>query len=199
MSNYEEILNFWFGNTEKEHLPDENKNTLWFTKSETIDKEIRDNFLDDVEAALNNLYTDWQDTPESTLALIILLDQFTRNIFRDTPRAFDGDNMALQTSLIAIEKGFDKQFNPVKRVFFYMPLEHSENIDIQKKCLNLFSELVEDSPPELKQKVEFFKDYAQKHLDIIARFGRFPHRNTILNRNSTPEEIEFLKQPGSGF
>ncbi|MFN8577850.1 MAG: DUF924 family protein [Candidatus Sericytochromatia bacterium] len=198
-NKYKEVLDFWFGNYLKETEPNESKSKMWFIKDSETDKEIKKTFLDDVESALNNLYDDWQNEPESSLALIILLDQFTRNIFRDTPRAFDGDLKALEIALKSIEKGFDKQFYPVKRIFFYLPFEHSENLDIQKKSLELFDNLLEETPPNLKEKISNFKTYAQKHYDVIERFERFPHRNKILNRESTNEEIEFLKTPNSSF
>lgn len=199
MNRYEDVLKFWFGDSLKETKPDDSKSKLWFIKSENTDKEIKDNFLDDVESCLNNNYDDWIDKPESTLASIILLDQFTRNIFRDTPKAFSGDSKALDVSIKAIEKGFDKMFHPTKRIFFYLPFEHSEDINIQRRSLELFDILIEESSPDLKDKMSYFKDYAKRHYDVIEKFGRFPHRNKILSRESTFDEIEFLKQPNSSF
>lgn len=199
MEKHEEVLNFWFGNIVNEESPPDEKYKLWFEKNDLMDKEIRDLFLHDVEAALNNFYDSWQERPESALALIILLDQFPRNIFRNTPRAFEGDMSALQVALISVDRGYDKLFHPTKRVFFYLPFEHSENVELQNKSIELFTSLLEEAPNELKEKFVGFLDYAEKHKAVIDKFDRFPHRNHILARESTPEEIEFLKQPNSSF
>jgi uncharacterized protein (DUF924 family) len=130
-----------------------------------------------------------------------LLDQFSRNIYRGTAKAFSQDSLALDVCLRGIEKGFDKRLHPVERLFFYMPLEHSEDLEMQKKSVEYFSVLEKTftSTPSLVSIISEFKNYAEKHYVIIERFGRFPHRNEVLGRESTPQEIEFLKQPGSSF
>lgn len=199
MNKQDEILLYWFGNIQKEEAPEDSKQKIWFLKSDLTDKEIKEKFLKDVENAISDIYCDWENNPDSALSLILLLDQFTRNIYRDTPLAFSGDSKALEIAEKSINKGFDKLFHPVKRVFFYMPFEHSEDINMQKKLLELFSNLISESKDDLKPLIEGFSDYAQKHYDIVEKFGRFPHRNKILGRESTNEEIEFLKQPGSSF
>lgn len=199
MNKQDEILLYWFGNIQKEEAPEDSKQKIWFFKSDSTDNEIKEKFLKDVENAISDIYCDWEDNPYSALSLILLLDQFTRNIYRDTPLAFSGDNKALEIAEKSINKGFDKLFHPIKRVFFYMPFEHSEDINMQKKLLELFSNLISESKDDLKPLIEGFNDYAQKHYDIVEKFGRFPHRNKILGRESTNEEIEFLKQPGSSF
>ncbi|MCI0481529.1 MAG: DUF924 domain-containing protein, partial [Candidatus Dadabacteria bacterium] len=144
---------------------------------------------------------EWEKTPRGTLALIILLDQFSRNILRDTPGAFSHDPQALETAAKGIEKGFDKVLHPVMRVFFYMPFMHSENLDMQERSITLFGALERDfpSPPGLGKMLSSNRDYAERHYAVVKRFGRYPHRNKILGRESSPEEIEFLKQPGSSF
>jgi uncharacterized protein (DUF924 family) len=135
----------------------------------------------------------WQEQPLSCLALIILLDQFPRNIFRDRPQAFATDAQALEFAQYAVDRGFDRQLLPVQRWFIYLPLEHSENLEHQQQAVKLFSTLKDD--PDSASAI----DYACHHLRIIERFGRFPHRNRILGRSTTPQEEEFLKQPGSSF
>lgn len=161
----------------------------------------RTNFEEDLKLAIEGKLKSWEDASRSTLALIILLDQFSRNIYRGTAKAFAQDSLALEICLRAIDNGFDKMLHSVERLFFYMPLEHSEDIEIQKKSVEYFSvmEKLFPTPPSLASMVSEFRKYAEMHYVIIERFGRFPHRNEVLGRESTPEEIEFLKQPGSSF
>lgn len=199
MDKKDEILLYWFGNIDKNQTSDLAKQKMWFTKSENTDQEIKKNFAEDVINANNGNYDSWKQDADSSMALVILLDQFTRNIYRNTPESFSGDPKALNIAIESINNGFDKMFHPIKRFFFYMPFEHSEDIEMQKQSLKLFNKLMHDSPDELKSTMSGFKDYAQKHYDVIERFGRFPHRNKILGRESTIEEIEFLKQPNSSF
>lgn len=165
----------------------------WFEKNEAFDALIRDRFEDAVEAALAGGLADWEAQAESALALIILLDQFTRNIYRGTPKAFAGDERARAVAHKAIGRGLDIKVQPVMRQFFYLPFEHSELTTDQDLAVLLFTALEKELPGyDLLL-------WAERHRDIIARFGRFPHRNAILGRDNTPEEIEFLKQPGSSF
>jgi len=180
MSKQNEVLNFWFEECEEEQ---------WFQKDAAFDGMMRERFLDDVERAIADDYDYWAETPEGRLALILLLDQFTRNIFRDTSRAFAGDDKALALCLEGIELGLLEILKGHRVWFFILPLEHSEDMEIQKMGLPLFKKY----PPE-----DCYQ-YALAHYEIIERFGRYPHRNKILGRESTPEEIEFLKQPGSSF
>ncbi len=197
----EEILNYWFGELKEDEAPSSDYYKKWFAKRIEIDQYIKTTFEDDLELAVGGKLKSWEDASRSNLALIILLDQFSRNIYRGTARAFAQDSIALEICLRAIEKGFDKRLHPVERLFFYMPLEHSEDLEIQKKSVEYFSMLEKlfSSPPSLASMMLEFRKYAEMHYVIIKRFGRFPHRNDILGRKSTPEEIEFLKQPGSLF
>jgi uncharacterized protein (DUF924 family) len=130
----------------------------------------------------------WRSTPLAALALVVVLDQFSRNMFRGTPRAFDGDPAALAAARGALERGLDRLLSPAERTFMYMPFEHAEELAAQRRSLALFEAL---DPNDM--------EYARRHHEIIARFGRFPHRNAVLGRESTPEEIEFLKGPDSSF
>lgn len=154
---------------------------------------MRDRFLADCNLAAEGRLAHWQEHPNSCLALILLLDQFPRNIFRGTPRAFATDAMALQAAERAVGDRFDEQLLPVQRWFLYLPFEHSEHLEHQHRSIALFDTLRDD--PDSASTI----DYAYRHLRVIERFGRFPHRNAILGRESTPEEQEFLLQPGSGF
>lgn len=175
-----DILDFWFKETAKEQ---------WFKKDDTFDEAIRNRFGETVEAALTGKLDNWSEDDDGVLALILVLDQFTRNIFRDSPRAFAGDPLALKTTLTAIENGYLARNEINHRYFLLMPMMHSEDINIQDASLPLFKQ----HAPEMAY------DYAIKHRDIIAKFGRYPHRNEILGRASTPEEIAFLQEPGSSF
>jgi uncharacterized protein (DUF924 family) len=165
----------------------------WFRKDNAFDAAIHSRFETVIETALNGGLHDWDDDLHGALARIIVLDQFTRNAFRDTPRAFAGDKLAQVGSLAMIESGRDRLLVPVERWFAYMPLQHAEDLELQERSVGLFSAL--DKDEELGDTLQ----YAVRHRDIIARFGRFPHRNRVLVRESTAEEVEFLKQPGSGF
>ena len=180
MPEKEEILNFWF----KECKPEQ-----WFKKKEDFDQMIENRFSDAIEDAIAGKLDNWEDTETGCLALILLLDQFTRNVFRDTPRAFAGDKRALVLSQLCYDKDFLANPDIHRRHFMLMPMMHSENLAVQDAALPLFKKYASEKDYE----------YAEKHREIIARFGRFPHRNVILGRKSTNEELEFLKQPGSSF
>ncbi len=181
------ILEFWFGATP--HAARD----AWFRKDPAFDQAIAENFSDEVAAALAGAFGDWCTTPHGALARVILLDQFTRNMFRDTARAFAGDSAALATAADAVAKRFDASLDRYERWFLYMPFEHSEDPAVQERSLALFGELAQQTG----ERSQF--EWAEKHAEIIRRFGRYPHRNAILGRASTPEEIEFLNQPGSRF
>lgn len=163
--------------------------TIWFAKRSDIDRYIKTNFERDLKSAIEGKLKTWDDTPYGTLALIILLDQFSRNMYRGTEKAFAQDSLALEVCLRGINDGFDEKLHPVERLFFYMPLQHSENLQMQRKSVEYFSNLEKlfPSPHPLAPMISGFKEYADKHYVIIERFGRFPHRNEILGRKSTPE------------
>lgn len=183
------VLEFWCG-VEQERGKSRKE---WFQKNDEFDANIRTRFLPLVEAAASGELDAWCEYSQSTLALLILLDQFPRNIFRGQARAFAADAKAREVARHAITQGFDQTWHPSERIFAYLPLEHSENLKDQEECLALMKTL--SVFPETKD----MHIWAEKHRVIIERFGRFPHRNAALGRESTPEEIEFLKQPGSGF
>ncbi|MDP3980369.1 MAG: DUF924 family protein [Chlamydiota bacterium] len=198
MSRYEEILEFWFGDihTIEDRLEDKSK--YWFNGGERVDLEIKQKFLDDVILAAQGKLNHWRDHPCSTLALVILLDQFSLNIWREQKRAFDQSLMAVPIVLDAIEKHFDQQVTPIERVFYYLPIEHVEDLAMQDKSVELFTKLLEDATENQKIAFEIFLDYAIRHRDAIVKFGRFPGRNKGLGRASSAEEAAYLEQQG-GF
>lgn len=185
------VLDFWF--LPPDHPGHGAYRPEWFRKDEAFDAAIRERFGAAVEVALSGPAA--VDAPDAgLLATILLLDQFTRNIFRGTPQAFAGDPQALQIAESLVASGRDKNLPPWQRWFAYLPFEHSESLLEQERSVALFSALAAGHPG-----CEGFLDYAHRHHEVIARFGRFPHRNAALGRPSTPEETSYLAQPGSGF
>ena len=191
MSQANQILDFWFGKPDEADYGKPRK--VWFTKNPEFDQEVRSRFLIDYQQAAAGHLDDWKASPLGCLALIILLDQFPRNMFRGQPQTFATDPQALTYAQHTVAQGFDKELLPIQRCFVYLPFEHSENLAHQRQAIELFSTLKDY--PECASGVV----YAHRHLKVIERFGRFPHRNEILGRETTPEEAEFLKQPGSSF
>jgi len=185
-----DVLQFWFGEPGSAEPP--RPRDLWFTKSDATDRLIADRFGAIVEDAILGKHDTWAASPREALALILVLDQFTRNIFRGTPRAFAGDARALALATRLVDTARDLALTPMERWFVYMPFEHSERLVDQYESVRLFERLAADG-------LDAPLDWARRHFDVVARFGRFPHRNVILGRESTPEEAEYLKQPGSGF
>jgi uncharacterized protein (DUF924 family) len=186
-----EIVEFWFG---VPGTPEHGrKRDIWFRKDPAFDATIGARFGEAVGIALAGGFGAWCATAEGALARVLLLDQFTRNMFRDTPRAFAGDERALATAQDAIARGLDRELDPLGRWFLYMPFEHAEDMAMQRRSLELFGAL----SAEMADPVAL--EWAQKHADVVFRFGRYPHRNAILGRASSPEEEAFLAQPGSRF
>ena len=195
----EAILDFWFGSNPDDGVVAKEKSALWWSKSPEIDGEIRQRFESSVIRAAAGELSDWQWTAEGRLALILLMDQFPRNLYRDSPGAFAHDSKALAWSLEGIGQGMDIKLRPIERVFFYLPLEHSEALEHQEQAVMHFRKLVDAVGADRKDIFTEYLDFAVRHRDIIARFGRFPHRNKILGRESTAEESAFLAEPGSSF
>ncbi len=185
----QEVLFFWFG-APPEHGK---RHKRWFEKDPAFDREIAERFLALYETAAAGRLAKWKERPADCLALILVLDQFPRNMFRGTARAFAADPLALETARHALAQRFDRAFLPVERLFAYLPFEHSERLEDQLVACELIKPL--QAFPETADAYP----YALAHREIIERFGRFPHRNAILGRKSSAEEIEFLKQPGSSF
>jgi uncharacterized protein (DUF924 family) len=180
MTNYQDILQFWFQELDAK---------MRFAKNPELDRKIRDRYLGTYENVLNGKTADWRKTPEGKLAEIIVLDQFSRNMFRDSPKAFDGDSLALELAQAAVKAGDDQKLPAEQRAFLYMPYMHSEDRETHEKAVALFSQ----------KGLEFNLQYELMHKKIIDRFGRYPHRNQVLGRVSTQEESEFLKEQGSSF
>jgi uncharacterized protein (DUF924 family) len=193
------ILDYWFGSIAETPAYFRARNHLWFRSDPEVDATVRAHFIVDWQEGANGKLDSWALSPRGRLALIVLLDQFSRNIFRGTPQAFAQDPAARRLCLEGLEGQVDKQLHPIERIFFYLPLEHAEDLELQQKSISVFSELAENAPPTLKDAFTENLDYALRHHEIIATFGRFPHRNAILKRVSTPEEEAFLKLPGSSF
>jgi uncharacterized protein (DUF924 family) len=187
------VLDFWF--LPPDHPGHGAYRPEWFRKDEAFDATIRERFGAAVEAVLNDPTTVNQPDAD-LLATILLLDQFTRNIFRGTPRAFAGDAQALNIAESLVATGRDKNLSPFQRWFAYLPFEHGESLLDQERSVALFTALAREMR---HQAFDSARDYALRHREVIERFGRFPHRNAILGRESTADEIEFLKQPSSSF
>jgi len=190
-ANPRDVVDFWFG---AEGSPERGRpRPEWFRKDPAFDAAIRARFGDAVEAALAGAFADWDAAPDRALARVLLLDQFTRNIFRDTPRAFAGDAQALVAAEAAVARGFDRALDPLQRWFLYLPYEHAEDAAMQRRSLALFEALARETGNAEPL------EWARRHADVIFRFGRYPHRNEVLGRASTPEEVAFLREPGSRF
>ena len=192
MSDIEEILSFWFGAIRDEPSYFADCAQRWFAQNADFDREIARRFQADYERAAEGQLADWTQTARGGTALILVLDQFPRNMFRNDPRAFATDPLARQIAEQMIAAGLDRQLRLVERYFVYVPFMHSEQRTHQQRSVTLFQQLA-------AQRAYFDTSYAVRHKDVIARFGRFPHRNRVLGRVSTPAELAFLKQPGSSF
>ena len=199
MENSEAILQFWFGTADDDLEVAEQCDRLWWKKNPKVDAEIRERFAGVVDAAASGQFDAWLADPRGRLALIILTDQFSRNMYRGTARAFAFDSLALSWAKEGIASGADQSLRPIERIFFYMPLEHSESIEDQDRMVAFTIDLAAKVSAEKRKLFESYVDFAERHRDIVRRFGRFPHRNVILGRASTPEESAFLEQPGSSF
>ncbi len=185
------VLEFWFGS-------DAAVDQRWFKRSEAYDQSITQRFGATVAGALAGRLDGWSAHTDGALALILLLDQFTRNMYRGTPQAFAGDARALALALQLVASGEHLQMPPLQRWFAYMPLEHAEDAALQQQCVRLFEVLAGNAGPH-RAALTGALDYARRHRDVVARFGRFPHRNAVLGRASSAEEKAFLLQPGSSF
>ncbi len=204
MDKIQAILQFWFEGVDDEATIDKTKRPFnkWFRTDKALDQEIRQRFEGDLNNALAGQYKDWEKTLGGTLALILLYDQFTRNMYRDTPKMYMADAPAQELTLRLTSGQKECTLNFIERVFVYMPLMHAEDIKSQHLSVQYFRGLAEESKNKNPGNTHYYNyslDYANRHRAIIERFGRFPHRNKILGRTSTPEEIEFLKEPRSGF
>ncbi len=199
MTAPDDVLEYWFG-------PDPDEATVlaagmprWFGGDPLIDTEIRQRFAAAVDAARRGELTHWSGSADGRLALLILLDQFGRHLHRDNAAAFAADLVAQHICLEGLRLGHDRQLGRPQRSFYYLPLEHAENLSLQHCSVALYAALHDEAPARLAEPYRVFSDYAVKHREVIQRHGRFPHRNLALGRSNTPAETEYLAQPGAGF
>jgi uncharacterized protein (DUF924 family) len=196
------VFDFWFQPSAGQ--PADAARPEWFKKDDAFDREIETRFGAQIEQALEGGLHAWDaEGPQAALARILVLDQFTRNVYRGTPLAFAGDHQALQAALDMVDAEEDLALPPLQRAFVYMPFEHAEDLAMQEQAVALFTRMVNAeggaASAAVSKGIAGMLDFAERHREVIRRFGRFPHRNAILGRPSTPDEVEYLKQPGSGF
>lgn len=196
-----DILAFWIGDASHSGEAAAEKNKIWFGKSPELDEEIRERFLTLLETlAAGPLAQEWAAKgPRERLAAIIVLDQFSRNMFRDSPRSFSQDMLALRLCKEGLALREDLSLSEAERMFFYLPLEHSEDVGDQSRSVEMFAALRRDAREDFQKLTESVLEYAYAHQSVVDRFGHFPHRNEVVARESTPEEVAYLAKPGSGF
>jgi uncharacterized protein (DUF924 family) len=189
----DDVLAFWFGEPARDEAELMNKVRRWFRGGPEMDAEVIAKFGPTVEAALAGSLDSWTATARGRLALVIVLDQFTRNVFRNDPKTYAGDERAQQLALEAFDRGIDRELEFVERMFLSMPLLHAENSALQDRVSKLANGFAKDCPPPYAKMSAMHMEQTTKYREIVRRFGHFPHRNAILGRSSTPDEIEFLR------
>lgn len=193
------VLHFWFGPLTLEGRAHQELSDRWWEKDPEFDREIRERF-GGLHAQLNaGVRPQWTYSPHGLLAAVIVLDQFSRNMFRDTAGMFAADERALALAFEGIALGYDRKLRVAERGFLYLPLMHAERLDVQNRCVDLFERFAAEHVGYAAEEIKYQLRFAIAHRDIVQRFNRFPHRNALLERESTEEELEFLKQPGSSF
>jgi uncharacterized protein (DUF924 family) len=193
------ILSFWFEERELSAPQIDGRMDIWFGEEPVFDHEISKEFSQEMELAADGKLDHWAKQSRGRLALILLLDQFRRNVFRSTAEAFSMDKQALKLCVEGAMEKADKGLTPIERVFFYMPLQHAESRKVQQKSCDIYNKLAEAVSPTYKETFETIAQFAELHRDIIERFGRFPHRNALLDRRNTADEEEFLSGDSPGF
>jgi uncharacterized protein (DUF924 family) len=188
-----ELLKFWFGDLGHADLPTSDRTNLWFGENAQLREKLLSTFKQDYQEAIEGKLTNWSETPRGRLALIILLDQFSRCLHRESGTAFEHDNLAQKLCVEGLQTQMDHSLTLIERVFFYMPLVHAESVQEQEHSIRLFQQLVGLSMTETTQVYQLFLAYAYAHFRVIKEFGRFPQRNKLLGRDSTPAEVAFLK------
>lgn len=194
-----QVLEFWFGDALASPEQVDARVELWFSRNDDFDREIRRRFAPLPELATRGGLDGWRAEASSALALVLVLDQFPRNLYRNSARAFEFDPFALEVALDSVAQGFDQELHPLPASFFYLPLEHAEAIEPQDRAVRLFEQLTGRASAEQRPLFEKFASYARRHRDVIRRFGRFPHRNEMLNRQSTLAEVAYLESGGERF
>lgn len=197
--SWRQVLRFWFEDATKDIDGLEARKGVWFSSDPAFDQEIRARFESMVLAAERGALDAWLEAPRSALALVILLDQFPRNLYRGTADAFRFDSLAQSACLGSLERGFDQELHAIERAFLLMPLEHSEDLDLQNRSVALQEDLARSVERDLRETCEEFASYARQHRDIVREFGRFPHRNAVLGRTPTAAERHYLDEGGAVF
>jgi uncharacterized protein (DUF924 family) len=195
----DDVLRFWFGELDELGRANQDIQARWWSKDAALDAEIRQRFASIHAAAARGDLDTWLAAPRTRLAYITVLDQFSRNMFRDTAGMFATDELALRAAVEGIDAGMDRQLKLDERGMFYMPLMHSEELSVQERCVGLFLQLTNEVTGTTRANMLSRVGFAERHRDIVKKFGRFPHRNAILGRASTPDELDFLDGPGSSF
>ncbi|MCB0308735.1 MAG: DUF924 domain-containing protein [Bdellovibrionales bacterium] len=194
-----DVLEFWFGQLDENHFSEPELRKTWWESNLKFDNQVRLRFFSTHQAITESFPQDWLENPKGQLAYIIVLDQFSRNMYRGTPNMYSFDSLALSQAKRSIQKGVDVHFKGDPRSFFYLPFMHSEELSDQEKCVELFKNFLDELQGSSREYMQENYKFAIMHRDIVKRFGRFPHRNKILGRPSTPDEEHFLKEPGSSF
>jgi uncharacterized protein (DUF924 family) len=190
---------FWFGDDLESLEAVTSRSRIWFASDRAFDASVRERFGALPRRAAAGACDDWQASARSCLALVLVLDQFPRNLYRGSAESFAYDAVALEVADLALERGFDAKLTPIEAVFFYLPLEHAEDADCQARSVERFGALAQRCDPALRDPFDSFLSYAVRHREVIERFGRFPHRNALLGRESTPEERAYLASGGDAF
>ena len=198
-SDIQRVLDFWFAGSGMDSPRVDSRMDRWFGVDDSLDRQIREEFGDLVRKASDNELMDWAETPEGCLALIILLDQFRRNIYRGSAEAFTLDHMALKLCIDGTIAGDHKSLTAMQRLFYFMPLQHAESAAVQKKSVSIFQALAEDATDTLRETFLTTAQFAELHHDIVVEFGRFPHRNKILGRQNTDAEAMYLTSDAPAF
>lgn len=195
----ERVLGLWFAERDYDAPRIDARLDFWFGGSDELDETLKNGFARDIEQASHGKLMHWAAEARGRLALIVILDQFRRNVFRGTANAFVCDRLALKLCVEGIVGHHDRELEPIERVFFYMPMQHAESLRVQEKSVMVFEALAKAVSPTMRETFETFAQFAELHRDIVERFGRFPHRNAALGRENTPEEREFLEDEGTSF
>jgi uncharacterized protein (DUF924 family) len=195
----EDVLEFWFADAAMGPEAIARRNRVWFTGGAPFDRACTERFAATLEAAVNGELDHWQESPRGRLALILVLDQLSRNIHRRTAAAYQQDGRALAACRKGIELGHDLELSAIERRFFYMPMEHAEDRDVQARSVQHFEALAGEAPEESRESLEAAADHARRHRDIVEKFGRFPHRNAVLGRDSTADEEAYLADDAPRF
>lgn len=198
-ASHQEVLTFWFGDSYNDGFCSEDKNKIWFMGGEELDNTIKSRFIPLLQQTEGKPLQECSPSPEETLANIILLDQFSRNVYRGTAEAFSNDDKALALAEGLVKSPAWESLETIHKVFVLIPYEHSESLSVQNEGVRLMQVLLQQVPESQKAKVEGFLNYSIEHRDIIERFGRFPHRNGLLGRKMTREEEEYLEETGKYF